>query len=229
MTGSISLGVIMKVRLPCCRSQWPRGIRRRFAAARLLRLWVRIPPGAWMSLCCECCVFCQLVSQRRIDHSSRGVLPTVVRRCVWSINLIKNDEAMARVGLQRHGGWGVGATLLHPKQAQKGGTGTGIALPIHRVRILFAITDKFISCRRVLPSRWPVCSTNVTLSKTLFRLLWDVWCYFVCLPWKNLDVVHQPPLQMGALVFKDTASTVNVNTDTLIRQRGLSFGLKLNA
>ena len=29
-----------------CRSQWPRGLRRRSAAARLLRLWVRIPPGA---------------------------------------------------------------------------------------------------------------------------------------------------------------------------------------
>jgi hypothetical protein len=26
------------------------------AAGRLLRLWVRIPPWAWMSLCCECCV-----------------------------------------------------------------------------------------------------------------------------------------------------------------------------
>ena len=31
-----------------CRSQWPRGLRRRSTAARLLRLWVRIPPGAWM-------------------------------------------------------------------------------------------------------------------------------------------------------------------------------------
>ena len=38
------------------RSQWPRGIRRRSTAAHLLRSWVRIPPGAWMSLCCECCV-----------------------------------------------------------------------------------------------------------------------------------------------------------------------------
>ena len=36
------------------RSQWPRGLRRRSAAARLLRLWVRIPPGAWMSVSCEC-------------------------------------------------------------------------------------------------------------------------------------------------------------------------------
>ena len=39
-----------------CRSQWPRSLRRRSAAARLLRLWVRIPPGAWMFVCCECCV-----------------------------------------------------------------------------------------------------------------------------------------------------------------------------
>ena len=38
------------------RSQWPRGLRRRSAAARLLRFWVRIPPGAWMFVCCECCV-----------------------------------------------------------------------------------------------------------------------------------------------------------------------------
>ena len=38
------------------RSQWPRGLRRRSAAARLLRSWVRIPPEAWMFVCCECCV-----------------------------------------------------------------------------------------------------------------------------------------------------------------------------
>ena len=38
------------------RSQWPCVLRRRSAAARLLRSWVRIPPGAWMFVCCECCV-----------------------------------------------------------------------------------------------------------------------------------------------------------------------------
>jgi len=38
------------------RSQWPRGLTLRFAAARLLRLWVRIPPGESISVCCECCV-----------------------------------------------------------------------------------------------------------------------------------------------------------------------------
>ena len=36
-------------------SRWPRDLRRRSATARLLRLWVRIPLGAWMFVCCECC------------------------------------------------------------------------------------------------------------------------------------------------------------------------------
>jgi hypothetical protein len=39
-----------------CRSQRPRALRFRFAAARLLRFWVRIPPVASMCVCCECCV-----------------------------------------------------------------------------------------------------------------------------------------------------------------------------
>ena len=38
------------------RSQWPRGRRRRSVATRLLRVWVRLLPGPWMSDCCECCV-----------------------------------------------------------------------------------------------------------------------------------------------------------------------------
>ena len=38
------------------RSQRPRGLRRVSTAARLLRLWVRIPPGAWRFVCVECCV-----------------------------------------------------------------------------------------------------------------------------------------------------------------------------
>jgi hypothetical protein len=37
-------------------SQWPRVLRHASAAARLLGLRVRIPPGAWMSVSYECCV-----------------------------------------------------------------------------------------------------------------------------------------------------------------------------
>ena len=39
-----------------CQSQWPHGLRHRSTAARLLRSWVWIPLGAWIFVCCECCV-----------------------------------------------------------------------------------------------------------------------------------------------------------------------------
>jgi hypothetical protein len=40
-------------------------------------------------------------SLRWADHSTKGVLSTVLRRCAWSRNL-KNEEEMARVRPQRH-------------------------------------------------------------------------------------------------------------------------------
>ena len=56
------------------RFKWPRGPRRGSAATRLLGFRVRISPGgAWMSL-----VSYVVRSLRRADHSSRGVLPSVV-------------------------------------------------------------------------------------------------------------------------------------------------------
>ena len=85
------------------RSQWPRGLRRRSLAARLLKSWVRIPPGAWMFVCCECCVL-----------SGRGLCDELITRpeesyrlwcvVVFDIKTLKNEEAMTRVGSQRHRG-----------------------------------------------------------------------------------------------------------------------------
>ena len=83
----------MYVTCKICRYQWPRGLRRGSAAARLLRLWVRIPPG----LCCEFLCVVRWRSLWRADHSSRGVVPTVMRRCVWSRNLV-NEKALAHWG-----------------------------------------------------------------------------------------------------------------------------------
>ena len=40
------------------------------------------------------------MSLRRADHSFRGVLPTVVSRCVWSRNLV-SEEALPHWGLLR--------------------------------------------------------------------------------------------------------------------------------
>jgi hypothetical protein len=83
-----------------CRSHWPHGLRSGSVTARLLRLRVRIPPGG-MDVCllCVLCVV-RYSSLRRADHSSRGVLPTVVRRCVWFRNLV-NEETLAHWGLLR--------------------------------------------------------------------------------------------------------------------------------
>ena len=50
---------------------------------------------------CLLWLLCVVRSLRRADHSPRGVIPTVVYRCVWSRNL-KGEEAMARAGPQRH-------------------------------------------------------------------------------------------------------------------------------
>jgi len=46
-----------------CRFQWPRSLRHRPAATCLLGLWVRIPPGAWMSVCCEYCVLSRILTE----------------------------------------------------------------------------------------------------------------------------------------------------------------------
>jgi hypothetical protein len=72
------------------------GLKHRSAAARLLKLWFRIPPVAWMFVANVAC--CQ-GSLRRANRSSRGVVPTVFRRRVWCRNL-KTEGAMTRIGTQ---------------------------------------------------------------------------------------------------------------------------------
>jgi hypothetical protein len=79
------------------RSQWSRGLRRGFAAARLLGLRVRIPPELWMSASCGCGVL-----------SSRGLCVVLITRpeesyqvwCVWvwSWRLV-NEGALPHWGL----------------------------------------------------------------------------------------------------------------------------------
>ena len=48
--------LFMFIKRPLCWFQLPRGLRCRSTAARLLRLWVRIPPWAWTSVSSKCCV-----------------------------------------------------------------------------------------------------------------------------------------------------------------------------
>ena len=57
-------------------------------------------PTWGMDVCCECCVLSGRGLCEGADHSSTGVLPTVVCRCVWSRNLV-NEEALAYWRLSR--------------------------------------------------------------------------------------------------------------------------------
>ena len=61
---------------PVNHSYLQRGLRCTSAAARLLRLWVRIPTGTWMSVCCECCVV-----------SGRGLCDELITRTEESYRL----------------------------------------------------------------------------------------------------------------------------------------------
>jgi len=70
--------MVDKYSVAISRSQWPRGLRRRSAAAHLLGLQVRIPPEAWRSLSCECCVLSGGVLCVGLTTRPEGVLPSVV-------------------------------------------------------------------------------------------------------------------------------------------------------
>ena len=55
---------------------------RKSTAARLMELWVRIRPGAWMFVCCECC-----------DVSGRGLCEVLItlQKLIFSISLATQE------------------------------------------------------------------------------------------------------------------------------------------
>jgi hypothetical protein len=84
------------------REEWKKlSLRRRSMALRLLRLWVRIPPGAWMSVCCECCLLsgrclCDGLIIRPEESYRLWRVVCVISKTSWM------RRPLARVGLQRH-------------------------------------------------------------------------------------------------------------------------------
>ena len=82
-----------------CLSQWPRGLRRRSAAARLLRSWVWIPPGGM-----DICMLCVL--------SGRGLCDELITRPeesyrLWCVAVCDLETSWMRrpwpaLGPQRH-------------------------------------------------------------------------------------------------------------------------------
>jgi hypothetical protein len=82
------------------RSQRPHGLRLESESLRLMRLWVRIPPGAWMSVSYECCVL-----------SGRGICVGLITRpeecgvseCDLRISIIRRPWPTGGGGLLGHG------------------------------------------------------------------------------------------------------------------------------
>ena len=122
------------------KSQWPRGLRRVSAAARLPRLRVRIPPWAWMSDCCECCVlsrrgFCDGLITRP-EESYR-----LWRVWMWSWRLGKK-EGLARWGCWAMGRRGLGMSCTHYEKHEIQLLGRTKTKPYTRDAIFFSVAQK---------------------------------------------------------------------------------------
>jgi hypothetical protein len=66
-----------------CRSQWPRGLRPRSAAERLLGSWVRVSPGAWMFVSFEC-----LCCQVEVSATGRSLVQRSPTDCGVCLSVI---------------------------------------------------------------------------------------------------------------------------------------------
>ena len=99
------------------RSQWPRALRSRSAAARLLGLWVRIPAETWKFFCCQFCVL-----------SSRGLYDELITRLeesnqLWCVVVYDLETSWIR----RH--WPTGG-LSRQKTNQQNFCGRGSPLQV---------------------------------------------------------------------------------------------------
>jgi hypothetical protein len=91
------LSCISRTHALVSRSQWQRGPSRCSAAARVLGLWVWIPPGAWLSISCGCFVssgWCLCVGLiTRLEKSYRVWCPWV---WLWSFD---SEKTLAHFGV----------------------------------------------------------------------------------------------------------------------------------
>ena len=81
------MSYVLYTNITLCLSQLPHGLRLRSAAANLLRLWVRIPPGAWMFVCCDC-LYCQV----EVSATSWSLVQRSPTDCGASLCVIKKPR-----------------------------------------------------------------------------------------------------------------------------------------
>jgi len=142
-----------------CWSLWPRGLMRRSAAARLLRMGVRIPPGEWMSV--ECVVL-----------SGWGLCDELITRPeesyrLWCVVVCDLETSwMRRPWPSSGGGGGVGLKNKQKKTFWPSGESFGLAIsvpPNHQNRL------NMFPCSRspALPVIHPLCSLYAVVIFTI--------------------------------------------------------------
>ena len=122
------------------RSQWPRGLWRRSSAVRPLRLWVRIPPGAWIFVCYECCVL-----------SGTGLCDGLITRPeesyrMWRVVVCDQETSRMRRLKPAMGLW-----KIQPHRAVTPGKQTNIYFEFDAVNTSYSLRHKaFCACIRTL-------------------------------------------------------------------------------
>ena len=169
-----------------CRSQLPRGLRRRSSGRSPAEIVVSNPTGGMDVVVSVVC--CQR-SLRRIDYSSRGVLPTVARRCVWSSKLEYEEAKNPLPGCENTTTVGCNAKKTNNKHYKQRIFCCSLCLEKCRDKILNVFIHIFIhssffvlnfvlpACRQNLPKFHALHkSFTVLYCSTFFSIiLWFVW------------------------------------------------------
>jgi hypothetical protein len=116
------------------RRSWKRNLRRRSAASRLLVLQVRIPPGAWMPVSCECC-------QVEVSASGWSLFQTSPTECgVWTWSLSREGPGrLVAVAQWKKNTWHFVAALAY-RLRLSGPMRTNVAFQRVAVKIIPTIT-----------------------------------------------------------------------------------------
>ena len=149
----------------CFFSAYVTGLKRRSAAARLLWLWVRIPPEALMSVCCECCVL-----------SGRGLCDELITRSeesYWLWCVVVCDLETSRMRRP----WPNGGLSRQIKKCNWFSTSSLIILS-NLVNPLILVT-KSISSRAVPADKTWNCKCGV-IHTTIYQA--DIFTYFIINP-----------------------------------------------
>ena len=128
---------------------WQRGLRRRYASARLLEFRVRIPSGLWRSDCCERCVLCgRGLCDGPVTHPEESY--RLWCGCVWSTKLI-NEASSTQ--LLRCLAVKTDYSRVHSWMGARGSAaGWGTALQVGRSRVRFPMVSLEFFINIILPA-----------------------------------------------------------------------------